>query len=67
MGSHSEIYSLNQALLENPQASAFNFITHVVRSGEKLNLAGMMMPTCPHCNFITEGFEFSSEVKKVGR
>ncbi|MGG0185563.1 YwqJ-related putative deaminase [Bacillus rhizoplanae] len=64
-GSHAEVYSLNQALLANPQASASNFITHVVRSGKKLKPAGMMMPTCPHCNFITEGFEFSSEVKKI--
>ncbi|MGF9964544.1 YwqJ-related putative deaminase [Bacillus rhizoplanae] len=66
-GSHAEVYSLNQALLANPQASASNFITHVVRSGKKLKPAGMMMPTCPHCNFITEGFEFSSEVKKIGK
>ncbi|MGG1793088.1 YwqJ-related putative deaminase [Bacillus mycoides] len=66
-GSHAEVYSLNQALLANSQASASNFITHVVRSGKKLKLAGMMMPTCPHCNFITEGFEFSSEVKKIGK
>ncbi|MEK4891636.1 YwqJ-related putative deaminase [Bacillus sp. FSL M7-0996] len=66
-GSHAEVYSLNQALLANSQASASNFITHVVRSGKKLKPAGMMMPTCPHCNFITEGFEFSSEVKKIGK
>ncbi|MGP6195325.1 T7SS effector LXG polymorphic toxin [Priestia megaterium] len=63
-GSHAEVYSLNQALLANPNANPDNFITHVVRSGKKLKPAGMMMPTCPHCNFITEGFEFSSEVKK---
>ncbi|MED1383658.1 hypothetical protein COL41_09775 [Bacillus mycoides] len=66
-GSHAEVYSLNQALLANSQASVSNFITHVVRSGKKLKPAGMMMPTCPHCNFITEGFEFSSEVKKIGK
>ncbi len=66
-GSHAEVYSLNQALLANPQASTSDFITHVVRSGKKLKPAGMMMPTCPHCNFITEGFEFSSEVKKIGK
>lgn len=66
-GSHAEVYSLNQALLANPQASTSNFITYVVRSGKKLKPAGMMMPTCPHCNFITEGFEFSSEVKKIGK
>ncbi|OUZ39750.1 hypothetical protein CBM15_04380 [Solibacillus kalamii] len=39
---------------------------HIVRSGKKLKPGGMMKPTCPHCNFITEGFEFSSEVKKGG-
>jgi predicted ribonuclease toxin of YeeF-YezG toxin-antitoxin module len=66
-GSHAEVYSLNEALLANPQASPSNLITHVVRSGKKLKPAGMMMPTCPHCNFITEGFEFSSEVKKIER
>ncbi|MBJ7997780.1 YwqJ-related putative deaminase [Bacillus mycoides] len=66
-GSHAEVYSLNQALLANPNAQPTDFITHVVRSGKKLKPAGMMMPTCPHCNFITEGFEFSSEVKKVGK
>lgn len=66
-GSHAEVYSLNQALLANPQANTSNFITHVVRSGKKLKPEGMMMPTCPHCKFITEGFEFSSEVKKSGK
>ncbi|MES5939494.1 MULTISPECIES: YwqJ-related putative deaminase [unclassified Bacillus cereus group] len=66
-GSHAEVYSLNQALLANPNAQPTDFITHVVRSGKKLKPAGMMMPTCPHCNFITEGFEFSSEVKKIGK
>ncbi|WP_409295978.1 YwqJ-related putative deaminase [Peribacillus sp. SCS-26] len=66
-GSHAEVYSLNQALLANPHAQPTDFITHVVRSGKKLKPAGMMMPTCPHCNFITKGFEFSSEVKKVGK
>ncbi|CAM4087370.1 YwqJ-related putative deaminase [Bacillus manliponensis] len=66
-GSHAEVYSLNKALLANPQASDSNFITHVVRSGKKLKPSGMMMPTCLHCNFITEGFEFSSEVKKIGK
>ncbi|MFS0763808.1 YwqJ-related putative deaminase [Peribacillus phoenicis] len=29
-GSHAEVYSLNQALLANPQASSSNFNTHVV-------------------------------------
>lgn len=66
-GSHAEVYSLNQALLANPNAQPTDFITHVVRSGKKLKPAGMMMPTCPHCNYITEGFEFSSEVKKGGK
>ncbi|WP_042737444.1 MULTISPECIES: YwqJ-related putative deaminase [Lysinibacillus] len=66
-GSHAEVYSLNEALLANPNAKPTDFITHVVRSGKKLKPAGMMMPTCPHCNFITEGFEFSLEVKKVGK
>ncbi|AQQ63937.1 MULTISPECIES: YwqJ-related putative deaminase [Bacillus] len=66
-GSHAEVYSLNEALLANPNAQPTDFITHVVRSGKKLKPAGMMMPTCPHCNFITEGFEFSSEVRKIGK
>ncbi|MEK4596758.1 YwqJ-related putative deaminase [Bacillus sp. FSL R9-9497] len=66
-GSHAEVYSLNQALLTNPNAQPTDFITHVVRSGKKLKPAGMMMPTCPHCNFITEGFEFSLEVRKIGK
>jgi len=65
-GSHAEVYSLNQALLANPNAKQSDLITHVVRSGKKLKPAGMMMPRCPHCKFITEGFDFSSEVKKVG-
>ncbi|MGG0277492.1 YwqJ-related putative deaminase [Bacillus rhizoplanae] len=64
-GSHAEVYLLNQALLASPQASVSNFTTHIVRSGKELKPAAMMMPTCPHCNFITEGFEFSSEVKKI--
>lgn len=66
-GSHAEVYSLNQALLANPNAKMDDLITHVVRSGKKLKPAGMMMPRCPHCVFITEGFEFSSEVTKRGK
>ncbi len=65
-GSHAEVYSLNQALLANPNAKQSDLITHVVRSGKKLKPAGMMMPRCPHCKFITDGYDFSSEVKKVG-
>ena len=33
-GSHAEVYSLNQALLANPNAKPSDLITHVVRSGK---------------------------------
>lgn len=65
-GSHAEVYSLNQALLANPSAKPTDLITHVVRSGKKLKPAGMMMPRCSYCEFITKGYHFSSEVSIIG-
>ncbi|MCM3569786.1 YwqJ-related putative deaminase [Neobacillus mesonae] len=58
-GSHAEIYALNEALLANPNANIDNFLVHVVRSGKKLKPAGMAMPRCSHCKYISDGFEFT--------
>jgi hypothetical protein len=64
-GSHAEVIALNEALKANPNASLDNFVVHVIRTGQnKTKPAGMMFIRCPHCAYLTDGFEFISEVPK---
>ncbi|MET3656338.1 T7SS effector LXG polymorphic toxin [Sporosarcina psychrophila] len=65
-GSHAEVKAINDALLANPDAKINDLTVNVVRSGKKLKPTGQMMKKCPHCAYITEGFEFISEVPKIG-
>ncbi|WP_242274643.1 YwqJ-related putative deaminase [Bacillus cereus group sp. BfR-BA-01310] len=56
---------MNEALKANPNASLDNFVVHVIRTGQnKTKPAGMMFIRCPHCAYLTDGFEFISEVPK---
>ena len=66
-GSHAEIIALNDALKANLNATPNDFIVNVIRTGQnRTKPAGMMFPTCPHCSYLTEGFEFISEVSNIG-
>ncbi|WP_010677570.1 YwqJ-related putative deaminase [Bacillus timonensis] len=64
-GSHAEVIALNDALKANPNASLDNFIVNVIRTGQsRVKPAGLMFPRCPHCAYLTDGFEFITEVPK---
>ena len=64
-GSHAEVIALNDALKANPNAKLDNFIVNVIRTGQNnTKPAGMMFPRCPHCAFLTDEFEFITEVSK---
>ena len=64
-GSHAEVIALNAALKANPNANFNNFTVNVIRTGQsKIKPAGTMFPRCPHCAYLTDGFEFITEVPK---
>ncbi|MFJ7678588.1 YwqJ-related putative deaminase [Peribacillus sp. NPDC097198] len=64
-GSHAEVIALNAALKANPNANLNNFTVNVIRTGQsKIKPAGTMFPRCPHCAYLTDGFEFITEVPK---
>ena len=64
-GSHAEVIALNKALKANPNASLNDLIVNVIRTGQsKTKSGGMMFPRCPHCAYLTDGFEFITEVQK---
>ena len=64
-GSHAEVIALNKALEANPNASLNDLIVNVIRTGQsKTKPGGMMFPRCPHCAYLTDGFEFITEVSK---
>lgn len=66
-GSHAEVYALNEALLANPNVKLEDFMVYVVRSGKKLKPRGVPIPRCPHCEYITNGASYFSEVLKYGK
>ena len=66
VGSHAEVNALNEALLARQNASLDEFMVHVI-SARKINKympAGVPMPRCPHCEFITDGANYFPEVLK---
>ncbi|MBS5988017.1 YwqJ-related putative deaminase [Clostridium sp.] len=68
-GSHAEVNALNEALLARQNASLDEFMVHVI-SARKINKympAGVPMPRCPHCEFITDGANYFPEVLKYGK
>lgn len=54
VGSHAEIWALNEALQADPSASIDDFLLYVIY-GDKVRL-GMPFPRCPHCQWITQLF-----------
>ena len=64
-GSHAEIIALNDALKASPNSSLDDFMVNVIRTGQnKTKPAGLMFPRCPHCAYLTNEFEFITEVPK---
>ncbi|MBU3202423.1 YwqJ-related putative deaminase [Clostridium estertheticum] len=66
-GSHAEVNALNEALLSRPNASIDDFMIHVISTkglGPNIPVAGIPMPRCPHCEFITAGAKYFPEVLK---
>ena len=62
-GSHAEVYALNEALLNRPGANLDDFIVYVVSTkklGKKIPKAGIPMPRCLHCSYITDGVIFAT-------
>jgi hypothetical protein len=68
-GSHAEINALNEALLARSDARLDDFMVHVISTkplGPNIPAAGMPMPRCPHCEYITNGVNYIPEVLKYG-
>lgn len=68
-GSHAEVNALNEALLAREGANIDDFMIHVISTkglGPNIPQAGIPMPRCPHCEFITDGANYFPEVLKYG-
>jgi len=68
-GSHAEVNALNEALLAREGANIDDFMIHVISTkglGPNIPQAGIPMPRCPHCEFITDGVNYFPEVLKYG-
>jgi hypothetical protein len=63
-GSHAEIYAVNKALLDNPSANIDDLLVYVNRTlGTTKPVTEIPFVTCPHCEYILEGFNVLSNVK----
>lgn len=63
-GSHAEVLALNQALLANPGANVDDFLVYVNRTlGTSKPVTEIPFHTCPHCNYILEGFNILSDIE----
>ena len=68
-GSHAEVNALNEALLSRKSSTIDDFMIHVISTrnlGPSIPQAGIPMPRCPHCEFITNGANYFPEVLKYG-
>ena len=64
-GSHAEVNALNEALLARKGANIDEFMIYVISTkglGSSIPQAGIPMPRCPHCEFITDGANYFPEV-----
>lgn len=69
-GSHAEVNALNEALLARKGANIDEFMIHVISTkglGPSIPRAGIPMPRCPHCEYITNGSNYYPEVLKYGK
>lgn len=61
MGSHAEIYAVNKALLDNPEARIQDLLVYVNRTlGTSKPVTEIPFVTCPHCRYILEEFPILS-------
>lgn len=62
-GSHAEVYAANKALLANPNANIDDLIIYVIKPGSVTKpVTDIPFKTCPHCNYILEGFNIISDL-----
>ncbi len=60
-GSHAEIYAVNKLLLDNPDAELSDIAIYVNRTlGTSKPVIELPFETCPHCQYILEGFNIIS-------
>lgn len=60
-GSHAEIYAVNKALLDNPNATMNDILVYVNRTlGTSKPVTEIPFETCPHCRYILNGFKIIS-------
>ncbi|ANY70478.1 hypothetical protein BBD42_01080 [Paenibacillus sp. BIHB 4019] len=62
-GSHAEVYAANKALLDNPNASIEDILIYVIKPGGSTKpVTDIPFHTCPHCNYILQGFPVLSDL-----
>ena len=73
-GSHAEIYALNDALWAREAAGIpikldelYLNVISARRISKSIPVAGMPVPRCPHCEYLTDGIYFYPEVLKYGK
>ena len=60
-GSHAEIYAVNKALLDDPNATVDDLLVYVNRTlGTSKPVTEISFETCPHCEYILDGFHILS-------
>lgn len=64
VGSHAEIYAVNELLLDNPSADISKIMVYVNRTlGTSKPVTEIPFETCPHCRYILEGLTIISNVQ----
>ena len=64
VGSHAEIYAVNELLLEHPSADISKIMVYVNRTlGTSKPVTEIPFETCPHCRYILEGLTIISNVQ----
>lgn len=60
-GSHAEIYAVNKALLDYENSNIDDLLVYVNRIlGVTKPVTEILFVTCPHCQYILEGFNILS-------
>ncbi|GFZ32147.1 hypothetical protein CSC2_26730 [Clostridium zeae] len=63
-GSHAEVYAVNKALLDNPNALIDDLLVYVNRTlGVTKPVTEIPFYTCPHCEYILDGFNILSNLQ----
>jgi hypothetical protein len=69
--SHAEVYAVNEALKANPNATMDDLLVNVIHTDKSKSYinkmpyaGGEMFVRCPHCQYMLDGFNMISEVRK---